>query len=573
MPDRTRDRRGVLRNGDVRRSIVSHALATIAEWAALIGVLVYAFDHGGARAAGYASLASLAPYTLLSSATAHLAQRHPPAFVRLWALAAQTGGYGIAAACALARWPSAIVVAGAMLAFAGVTSLRPTGAVLLPALVRSSRELTSANVWIGHCESASVLLGPLAATVLLGVGGGGMVLLGCCGLTALATVVATRGARSGPPAVVLGDEGAASPTRHDGRVRRLAHSLTSPFHAIVDVGRRQGSRGLLVASMGQYLIVGALDIILVVIAGEHLDLGDAGAGVLTALFGVGAFLSSAVAGRTVNGRRLAPLILASLAVIAGACTVFGLGITLITAVVVLPVLGCSRSLLDLMVRVLFQRSAPPSQLAALFGALETSAGLGLLGGSLFAQILIAAAGPRAALLGLGALYAVLAVSLVRPLRTADDGADVPVVAMSLLRQLPVFESLPTFALEAVARSSVEVPVAAGEMIIRQHEHGDSFYAVADGTFDVTVSGVHVRTLGRGTGFGEVALLADVARTATVTAMRRGELLEIERGPFLLAVTGYDSSEQAVWRALRLMTGGRYLSDPGLDDLPAGAGED
>jgi hypothetical protein len=385
-------------SADVHRYLVSHFLAVIGEWAALIGLLVYAFERGGARAAGYASLAALAPYLLLSATTARLAQRHRPATVRWCSLAAQTLGYGSAAACALAEGPVVIAVAGTALAFTAVTALRPAGAVLLPALVRSSLELTTTNVRVGHCESASVLLGPLAATGLLQLGGGGMVLMGCTGLVALAAATATVDVRHGPPAADDNNDNDNDDNDNDTAqsrrprrtlAARLSGALLSPFANVVRVGRRPGARGVLAAAMGQYVLVGAFDIILVVIAGEHLDLGDAGAGILTTMFGAGAFLSIGVAGRAVRRPRLAPQMLLALALIATACIAFGANITLLMAGLALPVLGCSRSLLDLMARVLLQRSAPPSQLASVFGALETSSGIGLIAGSLLAQTLIA----------------------------------------------------------------------------------------------------------------------------------------------------------------------------------------
>ena len=558
-------------SADVHRYLVSHFLAVIGEWAALIGLLVYAFERGGARAAGYASLAALAPYLLLSATTARLAQRHRPATVRWCSLAAQTLGYGSAAACALAEGPVVIAVAGTALAFTAVTALRPAGAVLLPALVRSSLELTTTNVRVGHCESASVLLGPLAATGLLQLGGGGMVLMGCTGLVALAAATATVDVRHGPPAADDNDnDDNDNDTAQSRRPRRtlaarLSGALLSPFANVVRVGRRPGARGVLAAAMGQYVLVGAFDIILVVIAGEHLDLGAAGAGILTTMFGAGAFLSIGVAGRAVRRPRLAPQMLLALALIATACIAFGANITLLMAGLALPVLGCSRSLLDLMARVLLQRSAPPSQLASVFGALETSSGIGLIAGSLLAQTLIAVSGASVALVGVGCVYGVLAVSLIRPLRSADDGADVPVVAMSLLHRLPVFAPLPTLALEAVARSAIELPVAAGEVVIHQGDSGDRFYAVADGAFDVVMSAVLMRTVRRGEGFGEVALLADVPRTATVTATQPGHLLAIERGPFLIAVTGHDSSRQAAWGVVRSMTFDNELPDATRDE--------
>jgi CRP-like cAMP-binding protein len=119
--------------------------------------------------------------------------------------------------------------------------------------------------------------------------------------------------------------------------------------------------------------------------------------------------------------------------------------------------------------------------------------------------------------------------------------------------LPLFAPLPTFELEAVARSAVEVEVGTGEIVIREGESGDRFYAVSSGQFDVSVAGEHVVTAHRGSGFGEVALIANVARTATVIARQPGHLLAIDRSPFLVAVTGYDSSHRAAWDAVRAMT--------------------
>jgi MFS family permease len=554
--DADADRRST---GIVRRFVISCFLALIAEWGALIGVLVYAFERSGPRAAGFASLISLAPYLLLSSSTARLAQHHRPATVWTLSLVAQGFGYGAAGACALLHGSLVVVVAGAALGFTATTAMRPAGAVVLPALVRSTRELTTANVRIGQSDSVSVMLGPLVATGLLSVRGGGMVLIGCAAWSTLAAALVALDTHDGPPTGQPEQvEGAAEATRPS-IVRRSLRVLARPFEDVRAVSHRPGVRAVLAVLVGQYLMVGAFDIISVVVAGEHLDLGRSGAGVLTTVFGAGAVLSTFVAGRTVRRRRLATSMITGLAVIAVACAVYGSVVTLVTACIVLPVVGCSRALLDLMGRVLLQRSAPPSELAAVFGAIETASGIGLLLGSALAQVLIGLSGATAALFGVAAVCGALALALPRSLRTADDHADVPVVAMSLLRQLPVFAPLPTFALEAVARSLEEITVPAGEVVIHQGDSGDVFYAVTDGAFDVVMTGTFVRTARRGDSFGEVALLADVPRTATVTAMQPGGLLGVERTPFLLAVTGHDSSNRAAWRAVDAM---------GLDiDLP------
>ena len=81
-------------------------------------------------------------------------------------------------------------------------------------------------------------------------------------------------------------------------------------------------------------------------------------------------------------------------------------------------------------------------------------------------------------------------------------------------------------------------IPAGQAIVRQGEPGDRYYAIADGTVEVLRDDVVVNTLGRGEGFGEIALLHEVPRTATVRTVTETRLFAIEREPFLVALTGH-----------------------------------
>lgn len=534
------------RNATLVQFCLGHLAAVVAEWAVMIGVLVYAYDHGGERSAGLASLVLLAPYVLLASTTARLAERHRPAHLRMTALAVMAAGNGVAAIVAAVDGPTIVVVAGALLTITAETTLRPIGAVMLPAIVRSARELTLGNVRVGQAENMSVLLGPLAATALLALHGPAAVMAGCAALAAVALAL-TIPLRDAVPLATAPD------VPHRARERRIGRLLmtvaASPFRDLVSVVRQPRASAVLVTEAGQYFLVGSLDIVLVVLAGDHLDLGPGGAGILNSLFGVGAVLSSLVARRAVTRPRLAALIVASLAFIGLGSLALGTAIAVTTAAIALPVLGIGRSLVSLAGRVLLQRAAPPSELAAVFGAIETASGIGLLLGSATTQIVIATAGVGATLVVNGALFVALAVVLLGPLRRVDDGADVPVVAMSLLGRLTLFEPLPQDALERVARRAVETTVPAGTVLVRQGDEGDLYYAIADGQVDVVVGERHVRTLERGDGFGEIALIADVPRTATVTARTAVSVLTLDRESFLLAVTGHESSGPAAWSVI------------------------
>jgi hypothetical protein len=167
------------------------------------------------------------------------------------------------------------------------------------------------------------------------------------------------------------------------------------------------------------------------------------------------------------------------------------------------------------------------------------------------QTLVAHGTEHAALIGVGTFFAVLLlVATLSNLRDVDLAADVPVVAIRLLRSLPLFAPLPGPALESLGRSAASLEVNAGETIIRAGDEGDRYYAIVAGRFDVTGADGRTRSLERGSGFGEVALVADVPRTATVVAGTSGTLLAIDRGPFLTAVTGHAGAARMAWRAAR-----------------------
>lgn len=254
---------------------------------------------------------------------------------------------------------------------------------------------------------------------------------------------------------------------------------------------------------GQFVLVGALDLIYIVLAVDLLDLGSSGTGYLSASFGAGSVFGGIVATLLVARRRLAPVILTCLLMIAASMLLLGVVTTVATAFILIPVAGLSRALLDLTGRMLMQRAAPQDALATVFAALEALACLGMAFGSVLAQTLVAYGTEHLALIGVGSFFAVLlVVAAVSHLRDIDLALDVPVVAIRLLRSLPLFPPLPGPALEGLGRSAVSLEVDAGETIIRKGDDGDRYYAIVAGRFEVTAHDGRTRSLGRGEGFGE-----------------------------------------------------------------------
>jgi CRP-like cAMP-binding protein len=88
-----------------------------------------------------------------------------------------------------------------------------------------------------------------------------------------------------------------------------------------------------------------------------------------------------------------------------------------------------------------------------------------------------------------------------------------------------------------------VSVRAGEVVIQSGDHGDRFYLVAAGELDVDAGGNH-STAREADYFGEIALLRDVPRTATVKAAIDSQLYALQRDDFLAAITGHAAAQAA-----------------------------
>jgi hypothetical protein len=219
------------------------------------------------------------------------------------------------------------------------------------------------------------------------------------------------------------------------------------------------------------------------------------------------------------------------------------GLGLAATVALLIVVGASRAQLDVASRTLMQRSVPAQQLGRVFGVLEGLTMAGLAVGALLVPGLVHLGGSRLALLGVAAVLPLAAAVGGRALFGLDAGTPVPVVQIALLRSLPLFAELPAPPLEGLARALTPVTVPAGTELIRQGDPGDAYYAIAAGEFDAAQDGRFLRRCGRGEGVGEIALLRDIPRTATVTAHTAATVYKLDRDPFLTAVTGHAPTQR------------------------------
>ena len=524
--------RTVFGNRELRRVELAFAAFNAAEWGVWIAMLVYAYRQGGATTAGLVALAQLVPAAVVAPFGAGLADRQPPARVLTLSYVLQGGALAATAAALLTGAPPLVAYALAALAATAVTISRPAQAALLPALARTPDELTATNAVSGWIESASVLAAPAATGVLLTLSGPGAVF-------AVMAALVLGGA------ILVRD--CAGPT---GRAPAGAGVLAESLQGFKLLGRERGARLLVGVLSVQYVVIGALDVLFVVLAVGVLDLGGSGAGYLNAAFGGGGVLGIAATAALVGRRRLIPPLLAGAGVWSIAFIVLGARPSTGAAFVLLALAGAGRSVLDVAGRTLLQRLAPGEVLARVFGVLESLSMAGLAAGSMLAPALVGLVGARGAVACAGAILPLALLACFARLRTVDAEATAPIVEIALLRSIPLFSPLGAPALETLARSLRPLEAPPGTVVVRAGEPGDHYYAIVDGALSVSVAGTTVADLGRGDGFGELALLADVPRTATVTATSDVRLYELDKDAFLTAVTGHAASRREADRLVQ-----------------------
>jgi hypothetical protein len=524
--------RSLAGNRALLRIMASYALFILTEYSVWVAMLVFAYAHGGATTAALVALAQLVPAAAVAPWTAAAADRSPAGLL--------AGGYLIQAAAmaatAVAVLSGAVIAAyaAAVVAATAVTTTRPAQSVLMPAVAATPDQLTAANVVVGWAEAAGLTVAGLLTGVLIWLGGPGSVFAACAGLGAGAALLVARlrpaapargePARAGEPAAApAGPAGAARPA---GGLRPVITAVRQPRLRLV--------LALLAADA---IVMGALDLLFVVLAIGVLGRSQAWAGYLNAASGVGGMVAAG-ASAVLVGRRLGGPVLAAAVVISGALAALALGVGVAGTVALLAAAGAGHAVLDVASRTLLQRSVPPRLTGRVFGVVEglTMAGLAL--GALLVPALMDLGGSRLALLGVAAVLPLGALSGGRALLRLDAGVPVPVVQIALLRSLSLFAELPPPALEGLAAALTAVDVPAGTVLIRQGDPGDVYYAIASGELDADQDGQFLRRCGRGEGVGEIALLRDIPRTATVTARTDATVYALSRDLFLAAVLGH-----------------------------------
>jgi MFS family permease len=514
------------RNKQIRTVELAWTGAIAAEWAHFVALGIYAYDHGGASAVGIAGLVRLLPAAIVAPFAASFGDRFPrERFILVTSL---IGALALGASAASAAAGNTALVYG----FAAVVGLsstlfRPALQALLPSLARTPQELIAANGATSTMEGLGTLVGPLLAGLLVAFLDPAAVFATAALLLLLAAALLVR-------------------VRVEGRVPTTAPEARVPFRRMLGAGFvavAHAPRPRLLISLGvaQSFVRGCLNVLIVVAAFRLLGGGASYVGYLTAAIGVGGMIG-ALGAMTLGSRRLA--------VIFGFALVFwGLPIALLApssnlpaAILLLAIVGVANSVEDVSIITLLQRAVDEKLLTRVLAVLWGVAMGAVAIGSLAAPPIVDALGVHTAFVLVGLILPVLTVVTYRRLAEIDR-TTAPSDKLDLIAAVPIFEPLSLAAKESLAAGLVPISVEPGERVIEAGEIGDEFYLVAAGELDIDAGSVHTTAAG-GDYFGEIALLRDVPRTATVTARTKSLLYSLPRAAFLAAVTSHSAAYAA-----------------------------
>jgi MFS family permease len=528
----------VFRNPGLRRINLALAGSMIGDWAYGTAILIWAYDIGGARAVGIWYTVRLVLMTVVTPFASTIVDRLPRKMVMISTDLIRAVLCLAVAGLIWADGPVWLVFVLATLAPLIGAPFRPAVAALMPKLVNTPDELTAANGTASTIESLAFFAGPaIAALLVSAIGIPVVVVFNALTFLWSALLVSQIRVRSeeragGAESTEAGDAAGADAEADEQSQGFFMESMEG-FKAI---WRDRDLRLVSGVYSAQTIVAGASAVFGIEMAVQMTDFGSAGVGYLDSALGVGALLGGLVAvGRSSIGKL---------------GTDFGVGVIfwalplLLTAVwpqmwaafLAMFIIGVANPVVDVNASTILQRKTDDEVMGRVFGALDTALIGAMALGSAIMPVMIHFWGLRWSLAVLAILISASVLPAFGRLKAMDETLREP-EGLALLRQVPLFAPLDLKSLERVAQQLIRIEVPAGDVLIREGDEGDRFYVIDSGQMTASFEGSVLRQMGPGDPFGEIALLRDVPRTATVIADEPSVVLALERADFLDAVTG------------------------------------
>jgi predicted MFS family arabinose efflux permease len=533
-----------LRHRDYRLLITAFAISASGSWAYNVGLSVYVYDQTKSAAwTGAVTAGRFIPSMLFGAYGGVLAERFERIglMIRLDLLCTLLM-VGLTVLAALNGPALAAIIVAAVNSLI-VTMYQPAVAAITPQLV-PTKDLAAANTLQNTVENLSVIVGPAIGGLLL-LTGSVSIAFGVNAATFLvsAALVARIKARSKPVDVTEGGE--AGPLRQMlVGARAIGSSATATLLVLYSV----------IASF----VYGVDTVQFVFISNERLGTGAKGFGYLLAGLGVGGVLAAGLVNRISAWPRLGLAIVTGMAVYCLPTLLFLVVKVPVEGFLIEVVRGGGTLVVDVLAITALQRSMPADKLARVFGAFFTFVLLAItLGAIVTPQVLDHTSLDTTLWLAGLALPALCLLGW--PWLRAMDNANVARLAaleprIAVLQRAAILAEASRPVLERLASGATELEVPAGHAVVTQGEEADAFYVIEDGGMAVSSHGEAeveraLPALGPGDYFGEIGLLEQMPRTATVTADRPSKVLRVTGEDFLDALSS-DAASPALLEGAR-----------------------
>ena len=539
-PSRFRD---ALAHSDFRLLISSFTVDQLGNWASSVVLLVYVFDRTGSPT--YLALTTAvrwAPALVISGYAGVLADRHDRAVVMRTSALASFGLAAAMAAVVATHGPVAL-----LLLFAGLLgiSAAPYGpaAGALTADAVPERDLAAANALYGLLESLTVVVGPLVGGLLLATGapvwGFG---INAISFLVAATLVSRLRTRSRGDA---GSRGESTRTQISDGARALAADPVA--------------RTLVLFMLLDTAVYGATSVLYIPVS-RHVGTGSNGYGYLLAGQALGGVVAATVANRLSARRRLAPVIIGGMLLLALPFAVLAGVRSPVVAFALQLAAGAGMIVIDILAVTALQRDLPRERLSRVLGLVDALVLAASLVGSVSSAALLPTIGLGPSLLVVGLGFSLVTLLCSRPLVRADHRSAAAYAQLTervgRLEQLGLLAAADRPALERMAMGSREVAVPAGEIVLRQGEPADALWMLLTGRLMVAIDGVAVNEVAAGEYVGEIGLLHGRPRTATAIALTDSTLLRIDGADFSAALDPIGASS-----SLRSLAASRLARRP------------
>jgi predicted MFS family arabinose efflux permease len=434
------------------------------------------------------------------------------------------------------------VMALVLLSYTIAAPTRPALSAIVPA-VAGERHLAGANAVLSTIRQIMTFVGPLLGVVVAAWSPS-------VGFAVNAVTFALSGL------AIAAISGIPDRSQQVRASRREATRLgpISAFRDGIGVLGSNAALSPLVALIGvMYFVRGAEMVLLVYVVRERLGGDVERIGLLNGAVGLGALLAVPIAWRAANSPSpVRPIVLSLLATAIPTAALAVVTTTAGASIVLVPV-GVGMVVFEVVVVVMVQRMTPPRTLGRVFGAVNGASNTGKLAGALVAPLMIAVVGVEESLVAVGAIVLVAGAAAVWPLVrigrvTAARQRDLA-PTVSALRALAIFEGASSASLERIAAQLTERDLGADTVVIRQGEPADDLYIARSGALVVVRDEVAVGDIRTGEWFGEIGLLEERPRTATVTTVEPTTVWQIPGDVFLDALDDVGAAPSALLDAM------------------------